>query len=191
MTSRRSPQMGILGHLFKQHHQGHRMRTLLLATLIVAAYADGVRGQVPSQFGEYEVVGASYRKFVLPGEASIKVLVLGNAGASGIYELGRQVDMGELLALSSVELGAVTPRERREVSLRLYRETGTERTVVYEAKLEDFLAYPGQYPQLQDKDVMVVETVIKQRFGWRDALSIVTGIAAVALAVDRLRDATR
>lgn len=167
------------------------MRTLLIATLVVGAYADCARGQVPSQFGQYEVVGASYHKFVLPGEASIQVLVLGDAGASGIYELGRHVDMGELLALTSAQLGTVTPGERREVSLRLYRNTGTERSVVYEAKLEDFLAYPGQYPQLQDKDVMVVETIIKQRFGWRDALTIVTGFAAVALAVDRFRDVTR
>ncbi len=158
-----------------------------LCTLFVVVPA---RGQVPSQFGDYDVVGAAYHKFVLPGESSIQVLVLADGGATGIYELGRQVDIGELFALSRATLGAITPREKREVTLKLYRGAGGNREVIYRATMEEFLSYPGQYPQLQDRDVMVVETVVKQRFGWRDALSIITGVAAVSLAVDRFRRVT-
>ena len=167
------------------------MRVLWALFVAVAFSAGSSIAQEPSRFGDYEVVGASYHKFVLPGEASITVLVLGDARASGMYEIGRQTDLGVLLALSSATIGTIAPGETREITLRLYRYSGADRNVVYDATLEEFLSYPGQYPQLQDRDVVVVQTVIKKRFGWRDALSIITASAAVLLAVDRFQRLTR
>lgn len=164
---------------------------VLLFLIATSVLLQDAAAQQPTMFGDYEVVGASYRKFVLPGESSIRVLVLGSVGAGGIYEVGRGTDLGRLLALTGGSFVPESSEQLRRLTLRVLRTNGTRRDLVYEASLDDFLVDPGSYPVLQDGDVFLIETRLKNRFQWRDALSIVTGIAALTLAADRIINVTR
>ncbi len=158
-------------------------RLLLVGVMLSGGLAFSAAGQTTTRFGEYDVLGTSYHKFVLPGEATISILVLGS-GNSGIYDVGRDTDLGRLVALTGI---ALTPDADRvaKVTLRLYRTEGAQRREIYKASLEQFLALPGDYPSLLSGDVLVVETKLKTKFGWRDGFSIITTFAALALAVER------
>lgn len=169
-------------------HYGRRGHYVLLTLSISAMLLSSTTafGQEPSRFGDYDAVSTSYHKFVLPGEVSINVLVLGSVGQAGLYEVGRETDLGRLVALTGASLGEARSNEKRRVTLRLFRDGSNRRDIVYEASFEDFLSLPDAYPRLADGDVLVIESTVKARFGWRDALSIVTGAAALTLAIERV-----
>ncbi|NNE33801.1 MAG: hypothetical protein HKN13_01095 [Rhodothermales bacterium] len=158
--------------------------------MTIAPFATSL-AQEASRYGEYEAVGASYHKFVLPGEASITVMVLGPTLDTGLYEVGRSTDMGQLLALSGASPGESAAGDVRKITLRLLRSSGGERRVVYESSYEDFLMLTGSYPALEDDDVLVLNSKTKSKFGWRDGISIITASAALILTIDRLSSALK
>lgn len=161
--------------------------TFALFILVFISMVPGVRAQEFGRVGDVIAEGGiSYHAFVRPGEATVRVLVLGDRG-SGIYEVGAETDLASLLALT----GGVTttPRERqdvRQVTIRLLRMREGRREAVYEASQETLLTEPGQYPELREGDVVAVEVLERRPFGWRDGISIVTAVAALALAVERV-----
>ena len=134
--------------------------------------------------------GTSYFIFAAPGEATIELLVLGNA-KSGVYVVGETTTFTELLALA----GGVSAADRNENvrierTVRLLREQGAERVVVYEADADEALRQTGAHPALMNGDMVTVETEVHNRFNLRDTLSIVTSLASVTLLVLRLIDAS-
>lgn len=138
------------------------------------------------RLGDIQTSGTSYYVFARPGEATVQVLVLGPGG--GIYEVGAETRLDEFLALvgGAPGFGTRSSGSRTKVTIQLYREEGGRRTLIYEAPMEEMFAEPGQYPRLQEGDVFVVETIERSRIGWRDVLSVVTGISSVILLVTRL-----
>lgn len=134
--------------------------------------------------------GTSYHIFAKEGEATLQVLVLGSVGSPGVYEVGVATDLGQLLALTGgppLESTTGSVRRSSEVTVRLFREEAGRRNLVYEAALERMLVEPGLYPALQDGDVFAVEriTVERQRFGWREGLSLLSGLASLGLLIER------
>ena len=129
----------------------------------------------------------SYFFHVLPGEATMQVYVWGTVKAPGLYVVSNETDLGELLSLAGgPQLNALRNNDRREVTIRLYRTEGAIRTVGYEALLEEMIAEPGEYPPLQDGDIVEVATHEIQGFSWRDIFTVAGALAAVALAVERI-----
>lgn len=153
-----------------------------LLALLVAPPA-----QAQSFGGQVEASGVPYHVFTRPGEPTIEVMVMGS-GSAGIYKIGIETNLGELLALTSGgALSSESARQRTNVTIRLYRTEEGARTVIYEEEMEDALAAPSAYPDLQDGDVLVVETRVRERFGWRDGLRVLTSLSSLILLVDRLR----
>ena len=146
------------------------------------------QAQEIGRVGDIETAGTSYHVFARPGEATVQILVLGDGG--GIYKIGAETKLDEFLALigGAPGFGVRTSQSRTSVTIQLYRVEGGRRTLVYEAPMEQMFTEPGQYPRLQDGDVFVVETKERNRIGWRDVLSVVTGISAIVLLVARLSD---
>lgn len=146
------------------------------------------------EFGRVDDIlntGTAYYTFSKSGEATVQVIVLGSISRPGVYEIGIGVDLGQLLALSGgppLAITSGTTSSRNETTLRLFREATGRRDLVYEAPLELMLTEPGLYPPLQDGDIFTVETntIQKQRFIWRDALSIVSSIASITILIERL-----
>ena len=131
-------------------------------------------------FGNLQVDGTSYYRFAQPGQNTIRVIVLGGA-RSGVYEIGSNVDLAKLLALSGGPGGS----GRSKTTVRLYRARDGSRERVFEAEMEDFMTRT-EYPALQAGDTVRIETIERQRFGWREGLQLVTTIASLSFAIDRL-----
>ncbi|HLT47827.1 MAG TPA: hypothetical protein VK002_11410 [Rubricoccaceae bacterium] len=161
-----------------------------LAVLLLLALAAGADAQ-PS-YGAVEERQTNVPAFffhVLPGEPTISVYVWGTVRAPGLYEVGTGTDLGELLTLTGgPEAGPETEDRVVTTTVRVFRAQGDARVLAYEAVLDEVVREPGRYPDLRDNDIVEVETTVEEvgGFSWRDALSVVTSVAAVALAVERI-----
>ena len=125
--------------------------------------------------------------FAQPGDATIQISLWGSVRAPGIYEVPVGTNLDKLLTMA----GGPPPdiREsgtRREVIIRLFREQGAGRTMIYEASLDRMLVETEAYPVLQDYDVLTLETIVHRGFGWRDALSVIISVGTLILIVERL-----
>ncbi len=117
-----------------------------------------------------------------PGAETVVVTAAGALAAPGRYVLDAGSTVGDLVALAGG--GREATRESNqsiEATVRLYRGS----SVAYESALADLYGRPTEV--LQAGDVVDLQVVIDERspFTWRDVVSILTGAAAVVLAVDR------
>jgi hypothetical protein len=147
--------------------------------------ATSARAQAFSGSG-VEASGVSFNRFARPGESTVRVWVVSDT-RSGLYEIGEDVSLGELLVLTGTGPGLVSVRERRRTTIRVYRGDRTSRGMIYEATFEEMLENPGRYPTLQNEDAVVVETQVRARFHWRDALTIVSAASSTILLIERFR----
>lgn len=158
---------------------------LLLLLLCASPVAEAQRVSNPS---DVVASGTSYHIFAQPGEPTIEVLVLGDA-ATGFYVIGANTALDELLALTGT---SASPGESadvsRDVTVRLMREEGGRRAIVYEQEFEDFLSEPASYPTLQDGDVFTVEVQQHRRVGLIDVLNVTARLSSITLLVLRLID---
>ena len=170
----------------------HALLSFALAFAFALALAFAAAAQAQPSYGVVEDLQTNvpgYHFHVLPGEATISVYVWGTVGAPGLYEVGADTDLGELLSLTGGP--AAAPETEDQVvhtTVRVFRFQGDERVEVYEAVVDEVVRQPGQYPQLHDNDIVEVETEIEEvtHFTWRDALSVVTAVAAIAVAAERI-----
>lgn len=115
----------------------------------------------------------------------------GTVPQPGIYEIPDSTDLDKLLTMAG---GApLEPRQAGrddpEVIIRLYRGEAGERTLVLDTRLERMLSGNVTYPLLRDDDIIVVETIRpRDRFSWRDGLSLVTTLGTLTLVFLRIND---
>jgi len=135
-----------------------------------------VTGPVCAQdFGGREAGGTAYFTFARPGQNTIEVLVLG--GNSGIYRIGEDINLGQLVALAG---GGGRGGRRIKARVYLFRMENGERRKVLEEGINDFVERP-QYPSLEEGDVVRIET--RERLNWRDALSITSTVLSLSLTI--------
>lgn len=162
------------------------MKKVVLLTAALLITGAGFSVTNAQSLSDYEASGISFSRFVRPGEASIQIWVISD-NRSGIYEIGDGINLGELIVLTGTGPGIMTTRERRRTTIRVFRETGASRNLIYESSLEDMVREPSLYPDLNNGDVIMLETRVKQRFQWRDALSVISAASTTILLVDRIR----
>lgn len=129
----------------------------------------------------------SYHYHVQTGRAAINVHVLGTVHSPGAYRVTAGTELGSLLALAGGP--PLSPRSRlahRTVLIKVYSHNSAQRSLVYEATLDEMVTEPDANPVLKDGDVIYVEVVERRGFGFRDALSVAGGLAALALATERI-----
>ena len=160
-----------------------KIHFIILLVFVQFFISHGVLGQELKRFDEMISQGVSLHIFADKGEATIRVLVLGTVGSGGVYEISPGLRVDQLLAFA----GGLELNDELRVTVQLYREEVRNRTLVYEARMEDFLLKPGEYPQLIGGDIIVVRSKEKVKFGWRDILSIITSLTAVTTLVRILR----
>ena len=141
----------------------------------------GASPSLGQQIGDIQTGGTAFYTFARPGQNTIRVLVIGG-GRSGIYEIGDNLNLAELVALS----GGSGATGRTKTTVRLYRSTDDGRQQVFEARQKDFIERSAEHPSLQGGDLIQIETIQRQRFGWRDVLNIVTTGLALAFSIERL-----
>lgn len=116
------------------------------------------------------------------------VYVWGAVRNPGFFEVGPDVDAVRLLALAGGPQGDGARAEdvATDATVAVIRPGAG---VIYEASLERFVI-GTDLPALADGDALQVEVVQRNRFTFRDGLTIVGSVAAVVLAALRIVDAT-
>lgn len=170
----------------------------VLVGLFLAAGAGVSAAQTPGSVDAgtegFGMRGVSFFRFVPPGKQAMRVNVWGDVRAPGRYEVEVGTDLLELVFLAGATTErATTYKQIRETTLRVSRkrDDGSGWRVIYEAALDDITDMASPIPDLQDEDVVKVETIVRQRLDWREALGIVGTVASLALLTDRLFNRSR
>lgn len=171
--------------------RARRARMLLLVGLLMAGVGSGLGPSAQAQeFGRLQELETNVAYFfhARPGEATIQVSVWGTVPAPGIYEVPDSTDLDKLLTMAG---GApLQPRperqDRPEITVRVFRPQQSERTLLFEARIEEILSGSKGFNQFQDNDVLVVESVEQESFTWRDLLSFSSTAISLALLVVRI-----
>ncbi len=157
----------------------------LLAVLVLAMLTTHV-GRAQETTGDL-ARPVTFFRHVEPGESSIEVNVWGDVSAAGRYEVRLGTGLIELLFLAGGPGERVRDsREKRWSIVRVSRKVGDGWTTAYEAPIEELMALQQPEPVLQDDDIVKVETYVRQRFSWRDVLTIVGTVGTLALIGDRI-----
>ncbi len=132
--------------------------------------------------------GAYYR-FADPTDITIDLKVWGAVSNPGLYEVRQGMRLSTLLSLAGGPQGVErTTRTRRTLTIRLWRPqpNGGPYQAIFETQMQDEIVVPNDDPVLLSGDVIVADEVVKQRFGWRDGLTILTAVASLVLLIDRI-----
>jgi protein involved in polysaccharide export with SLBB domain len=128
--------------------------------------------------------GVSIHRYAEAGQPTMDVRVWGAVRTPGVYQVERDTDLLELLSLAGGPvLMNETPNVDRTISVQLARGTDADRQVIFERSLQDLLRTPGAIPPLQDGDVLHLEVDVRQRFNWRDGVTIFSSLGTLAVIV--------
>ena len=163
---------------------------LLLVCFLLAAAAADVTAQEQrfERVADTETNIESYYYYVQSGAAFIEVRVLGTVRAPGLYVLAEDTNVGQILALSGGPvLDARQGSTERTVIVRHFRpQNGQERLLHEEEFVEGAFSGTDSFPDPASGDVLTVEVIERQRFVWRDLLTVVNTLAVIALAAAQL-----
>ncbi len=162
------------------------VRLSLLAVLLAASAAPAPAQVLrPTDERAAATTAPGYFTYLLPGERSTQVVVLGTVRAPGLYVVSEGTDLGELLGLAGGPTSDVRSDEvERTVTIRLFRAAASgTREAVYERTDEAFARDADGFPTLLDGDTVEVSTVVRRRRTYRDTLTIVGGLSTAVIAV--------
>lgn len=177
--------------------RGSRIWLALIGALCVSCLLSSPSTQA-QQFGRIDDTQSNVAYFyhAQPGEATVQVSVWGTIPRPGIYEVSDSTDLDKLLTMAG---GApVSAREENRdpatIMVRVYRpgenaaaEGDSDRTLLFESNLNKMLNGTASYPTFRDDDIVVVETIRpRQRFTWREAISVLSSIGTLTLLGLRL-----
>ena len=158
------------------------MRLPLLLVCLVLAGLSPAYGQTLTTSS-----GVAVFRYANPGQPTMDIRVWGAVRSPGVYQVERDTDLIDVLTLAG---GPAIPSEDdrsvRNVSVEVLRGTGAGRTPVLTTTLDALTARDMPLPELQDGDLVSLVLQSKQRFTWRDALSVTSSVAGLALLILRL-----
>lgn len=117
----------------------------------------------------------------------VRVYVWGAVKTPGVYEVGPDYDAQGILALAGGPLTTILRNNQsREIVVRIYKAGSRGTDPVYEQPLDAFAQGAVETPELEDGDVIEVET--RDRDGWttRDTLTAAGVTASAILAITQL-----
>jgi|FLOH01.1.fsa_nt_gi hypothetical protein len=130
---------------------------------------------------------AAFYSYSEPGDVTIRVHVWGAVRYPGLYEIPRGSKLSELVSLSGgPTVGERAKKSTRTVELKLHRNDGNMRQVIYQTTMQNEIVVRTEDPVLQADDVLSYEAVLKQGFQWRDVFPIVSMVGTIVLIADRI-----
>lgn len=133
--------------------------------------------------------GISYHVYRRPGEATIQLYVVGASGSTGIYVVGSETTLSEMMALiGSAPASVETEMLERTARVRVLREQGDRRLAIYEATTEEALAEPGTHPPLMDRDMIAYDVELQQRTSFLQVVEVAARFATLTLLFLRLAE---
>ena len=160
------------------------MKRLLLIGFIMAGLAPGL---VDAQTID-DLRGGSYYRFADVSDVTMEIKVWGAVANPGFYEVREGLNLSTVLSLAG---GPQAPPASRSTasaySVRLFRlQTGDRYQLFTETLMENQLGMLNSDPVLMQGDMVITEAKTRQRFGWREGLSILTATATLVLVVDQI-----
>ena len=162
------------------------LRLLLFAALLAAALpAASAQILRPTDERATATNAPGYFTYLLPGERSSQVVVLGTVRTPGLYVVSAGTNLAELLGLAGGPFsGPVSSEVERTVTIRLFRASAAgTREVIYERRDDAFARDADGYPVVLDGDTVEVTTVERRRRTYLDVLTVVGAVATVGVLV--------
>ena len=131
---------------------------------------------------------AAYYRFADPTDITIEVKVWGSVQYPGFYEVPQGTRLSTLLTLAGGPQGERDSQMRRTYMIRLWRpqpNSGLYQTIS-ETRMKNEIVMLSDDPVLLSGDMVVADEEIKQRFSWRDLLSVVAAIGSIVLVIDNI-----
>lgn len=154
---------------------GKRRLVLALVVSLFMVFPGGVFAQDMSP----EITSLSETKdYGRPGYPRVTVYLWGNAD-SGVWTVEEGTDLLEFLSVAARGDFNQSAETRKKNLLRVYRRGQVDEKPIFETELDKIFARQIEYPELQDGDVYVVESIQKRRFFYKfRQVSQVTGAVA-------------
>lgn len=126
--------------------------------------------------------------FAEPSDITIEVKVWGAVSNPGLYEIRQGTHLSTLFTLAGGPQNSVqNANTNRIFTLRLYRSQGEgEPMLILDQHVENGILLLNEDPVLMHSDLLVLEEQIKQKFNWRDGLSVLTAVGTIVLIVTQL-----
>lgn len=157
---------------------------IFLAFVLVLGFAAEAAGQ-QIRTRELDASGVSFSRFAEENAPTIRVLVAGQN--AGLYEVEVGLQLDTFLALLGAPLPERSNQASTSTSVAVYRPSGAGYAVVYQASIQDAMTDAAS-PELAEDDRILVETEVRDRFGWRDAAAVFRTGVTFALLILRIRD---
>lgn len=160
---------------------------LLLGVLFLTVGPLESHAQVQNELIRSRYSPAAYYNYAEEGELTILVSVWGTVRNPGLYEVPEGTRLSTLFSVSGgPSVSQRTRRQTRTINVRLVRDHDSERDIIFESTMRNDIIVAEADPVLEPGDVLTVETVVRQGFGWRDLATIVGSGASLALILERL-----
>ena len=150
--------------------------------LLVIGIAPSTRAQ-----GLTDASGVAVFRYAEPGRPTKAVQIWGAVRNAGVYQVERETGLLSLLTLAGGPLvGVEDDRNVRSIQVRVIRDPSTARTVVLDTSLDALTTEAVAIPALEDGDLVTLTAQTRQRFTWRDALTVTASVASLAVLVLRI-----
>lgn len=131
--------------------------------------------------------GVAVYRYAEPGQMTKDVQVWGAVRSPGIYQVERDTDLLTVLTLAGgPAVSTEDDRTVRNVTVRVIREPGSARTLLLDTTLGALTSGDLPLPELRDGDLVSLTAETRQRFTWRDALSVTSSLGTLALVILRI-----
>ena len=157
-------------------------------TLFVLMLWIGVTGTASVQAqGLTAASGVAVFRYAAPGQPTMDIRVWGAVRSAGIYQVEYGTSLLDVLTLAGgPALPSETDRIEQNVRVEVLRDPAGTRSVVLAATLDELTDPDVRLPELQDGDLVTLTSESRQRFTWRDALSVTSSVASLALLILRI-----
>ncbi len=162
------------------------MRVAFFALLALASVP-----AVSAQVFQYErslYSSGGYYKYTETGDLAVRAQAWGAVRYPGLHEMPQGTRLSTLLSLAGgPNLIERRRQDERTLVVRFYH-TGAEgeMRLVFEQSMTNELSALQQDPVLQEGDVLVVDSVVRLGYTWRDYVPIASGLISAAVLVVQL-----
>ncbi len=165
---------------------------LALGFILCFQFVQTTHAQNPdsgSRFGRIEDTDTNIDAFyylVEPGSATVQISAFGKIKNPGVYVLEEGSNLALLLALGGGPSIFSQPDVKETVTVRMYRNSGSVRSLAYEASFDEVMDRAADSPSLSEGDIVIIDIEQKRKMNWRDVFTVIGPLLSTLLLVERL-----
>ena len=162
---------------------------LALALLLCFQVVETAFAQAPTRFGRIEDTETNIDAFyylVEPGAATVQISAFGDINNPGVYVLEEGANLALLLALGGGPTTSNQPDIKEVTMVQMFRNTGNQRSLAYEASFEEVMDRAANSPTLSEGDIVILDVQRQRRMNWRDVFTVIGPILSTLLLIERL-----